>query len=902
MGCCSARCMLILLCCLQLITALERQLFDFLGYQWAPIMVNFFHIIVVILGLFGVIQYRSRYVVMTRIVSHSRSSMFHYVHIELLIFFIMFRSSQYLLWTLLWVGWNVFVSCLYLDLGGLSKDSDILSMGVSSHRSWWKDNGPGCVSDGLPSAGWQNQQNPELTTVVSCWLEYQYIEILHCIVQLLLSIINDHKNKAVGEKAEKELERNRFEEDYVVNKNICHRCRTQTVHAVKSQEFSVYHRSSVIITINHYMIIHIHSFSSTAIKAVYAVSSTSSSCCVFSVISAFPVSVQNGSLHQKDTVHDNDFEPYLTSQSNQNNSYQSMTDPYLSSYYAPSIGFPYPLSEAPWSTGGDPPIPYLTPYAPLSNGDHHFMHDTVFGQPGGLSSSIYPHRFNFFPENPAFSAWGTSGSQGQQTQSSAYGGSYSYPPSSLGGTLVPDGQTGFHSDTLSKAPGMNSLEQGMLGLKIGGDVTGSGSGVKSACSVIGGGGSVAAAVATGNGGTPIGMPPPKPTSWAAIASKPAKLQQQKTKNKLGTPMAGGALPPPPIKHNIDIDTWDNKGTVTKMAPPLPQHHHHHHHHHQQHQPQLHSHAPSLLPPLQQSLQSAQSLVQQMTMQGPPPPPPQSYQNHNSAPTPQTRWVAPRNRNLCYGGGSLDSNGSSNGGGVGNGGGGGVGVPPEPGSESHPVLEKLRAAHSYNPKEFDWNLKNGRVFIIKSYSEDDIHRSIKYSIWCSTEHGNKRLDSAFRAMNAKGPVYLLFSVNGSGHFCGVAEMRSPVDYGTSAGVWAQDKWKGKFDVNWLFVKDVPNSQLRHIRLENNDNKPVTNSRDTQEVPLEKAKQVLKIIAQYKHTTSIFDDFSHYEKKQEEEEVVKKSYEPASIQSRSRIDQREGGVTLVEECVHRKFLYA
>uniref|UniRef100_A0A3Q1G581 YTH domain-containing family protein n=1 Tax=Acanthochromis polyacanthus TaxID=80966 RepID=A0A3Q1G581_9TELE len=558
----------------------------------------------------------------------------------------------------------------------------------------------------------------------------------------------------------------------------------------------------------------------------------------------FPVSVQNGSLHQKDTVHDNDFEPYLTGQSSQNNSYQSMTDPYLSSYYAPSIGFPYPLSEAPWSTGGDPPIPYLTPYAPLSNGDHHFMHDTVFGQPGGLSSSIYPHRFNFFPENPAFSAWGTSGSQGQQTQSSAYGGSYSYPPSSLGGTLVPDGQTGFHSDTLSKAPGMNSLEQGMLGLKIGGDVTGSGSGVKSAGSVIGGGGSVAAAVATGNGGTPIGMPPPKPTSWAAIASKPAKLQQQKTKNKPGTPLAGGALPPPPIKHNMDIDTWDNKGTVTKMAPPF------------------------LLPPLQQSLQSAQSLVQQMTMQGPPPPSYQNHQNHNSGPTPQTRWVAPRNRNLCYGGGSLDSSGSSNGGGVGNGGVGGGGVPPEPGSDSHPVLEKLRAAHSYNPKEFDWNLKNGRVFIIKSYSEDDIHRSIKYSIWCSTEHGNKRLDSAYRAMNSKGPVYLLFSVNGSGHFCGVAEMRSPVDYGTSAGVWAQDKWKGKFDVNWLFVKDVPNSQLRHIRLENNDNKPVTNSRDTQEVPLEKAKQVLKIIAQYKHTTSIFDDFSHYEKKQEEEEVVKK----------------------------------
>lgn len=41
---------------------LERQIFDFLGYQWAPILANFVHIIIVILGLFGTIQYRPRYI------------------------------------------------------------------------------------------------------------------------------------------------------------------------------------------------------------------------------------------------------------------------------------------------------------------------------------------------------------------------------------------------------------------------------------------------------------------------------------------------------------------------------------------------------------------------------------------------------------------------------------------------------------------------------------------------------------------------------------------------------------------------------------------------------------------------------------------------------------------------
>lgn len=77
------------------------------------------------------------------------------------------------------------------------------------------------------------------------------------------------------------------------------------------------------------------------------------------------------------------------------------------------------------------------------------------------------------------------------------------------------------------------------------------------------------------------------------------------------------------------------------------------------------------------------------------------------------------------------------------------------------LEKLFDENNYNPKEFELSPRNARFFIIKSYSEDDIHRSIKYSIWCSTDHGNKRLDTAFRQQEEKGPIYLLYSVNRSG---------------------------------------------------------------------------------------------------------------------------------------------
>lgn len=69
-----------------------------------------------------------------------------------------------------------------------------------------------------------------------------------------------------------------------------------------------------------------------------------------------------------------------------------------------------------------------------------------------------------------------------------------------------------------------------------------------------------------------------------------------------------------------------------------------------------------------------------------------------------------------------------------------------------------------------------------------------------------------------------------------------------------------------MKDVPNGELRHIVLENNDFKPVTNSRDTQEVPPEKGRAVFEIIHAHKHKTSIFDDFFHYERKQYEELIA------------------------------------
>lgn len=191
--------------------------------------------------------------------------------------------------------------------------------------------------------------------------------------------------------------------------------------------------------------------------------------------------------------------------------------------------------------------------------------------------------------------------------------------------------------------------------------------------------------------------------------------------------------------------------------------------------------------------------------------------------------------------------------------------------------------NYNPSEFNTSLKSARFFVIKSYSEEDVYISIKYNVWCSTEHGNRRLDQAFAKGEGNTPVYLFFSVNGSGHFCGMAEMTSRVDYNRKTDLWSQDKWRGCFQVKWIYVKDVPNGLLRNIKLENNDNKPVTNSRDTQEIPFDKGKQVLKVFHTYNHSSSIFDDFEHYEKTRQDDESTHKNEIKSETNTNANVTQ-------------------
>merc|ERR1712176_957558 len=57
-------------------------------------------------------------------------------------------------------------------------------------------------------------------------------------------------------------------------------------------------------------------------------------------------------------------------------------------------------------------------------------------------------------------------------------------------------------------------------------------------------------------------------------------------------------------------------------------------------------------------------------------------------------------------------------------------------------ESTEAIQKLNPLSWPCNPSNAKFYVIKSFGEDDVHKSIKYNLWCSTERGNRKLDEAF----------------------------------------------------------------------------------------------------------------------------------------------------------------
>lgn len=134
---------------------------------------------------------------------------------------------------------------------------------------------------------------------------------------------------------------------------------------------------------------------------------------------------------------------------------------------------------------------------------------------------------------------------------------------------------------------------------------------------------------------------------------------------------------------------------------------------------------------------------------------------------------------------------------------------------------------------DFDTKLTSFYVIKTFSRANVHKSIKYGVWCSTASVNSTLNLAFQAghrvilLFRLNSVYGLFfgnivySIAGSKEFCGIAEMTSSVLFDVRFMLWEKLKYDGLFQVKWHSIRNVANFKLKHVIY---DGRPIVNSRD------------------------------------------------------------------------------
>ena len=63
-----------------------------------------------------------------------------------------------------------------------------MTFNISVHRSWWREHGPGCVRRVLPPSAHGMMDDYTYVSVTGCIVDFQYLEVIHSAVQILLSV------------------------------------------------------------------------------------------------------------------------------------------------------------------------------------------------------------------------------------------------------------------------------------------------------------------------------------------------------------------------------------------------------------------------------------------------------------------------------------------------------------------------------------------------------------------------------------------------------------------------------------------------------------------------------------------------------------------------------------------
>jgi len=117
----------------------------------------------------------------------------------------------------------------------------------------------------------------------------------------------------------------------------------------------------------------------------------------------------------------------------------------------------------------------------------------------------------------------------------------------------------------------------------------------------------------------------------------------------------------------------------------------------------------------------------------------------------------------------------------------------------------------------------RFFVIKASSQKAIEVSLSRGLWAFMISTERKI---VKAMKESKTVFLIFSVQGSGHFQGVAYLVEPTN--EKLAEFAASNVGNCFRVEWIKRANIPFQNTRHLLNPWNKNKKVQMSRDGQEL--------------------------------------------------------------------------
>ena len=190
-------------------------------------------------------------------------------------------------------------------------------------------------------------------------------------------------------------------------------------------------------------------------------------------------------------------------------------------------------------------------------------------------------------------------------------------------------------------------------------------------------------------------------------------------------------------------------------------------------------------------------------------------------------------------------------------------------ENYDDVSKIKCAFPSTLKMNDPNfdvrkLKNAKFFILRSTCDDDIHKAIKYGFWTSTYKNNVLLNDLYKKYSRSGtPIFLIYTVVGSGQYCGMAQMSSEVELKKTFSYWWEEvKWSGVFHVNWVYVKDLLYDEVEDMRMKNGNK--VVSSKDGTEVDFHTG---LELARRFKNSIYVSDIFEYFEFMDNREEKIR-----------------------------------